>query len=199
MRYFAVTLLTLLFVSLPLRAQSREITPLIGLQQGGSLSVAGDPGDIESSASVGVTLSFPRSRETMLDFVLLHQSSDVTTGDFFESRVDDVDVTYLQAGGRYLFKPQERFDPYIAATIGGTRVAVADESVVALSFAAGAGFDVGLSERLALRLDGRYYSTLTNVSSSVDCQFGGGGECSLFSEGSNFSQLALSAGLDVRF
>jgi opacity protein-like surface antigen len=194
-----VTLTLLLTFAPPVLAQTRELTPFIGFQQGGAVTVRFDEGDIDDSAAFGAMLSFQRTPETMLDIVLLHQPTEVVTEDVFEPLTSDVAITYLHIGGRYLFQPGQRVDPYIALTAGGTRLAADGDSVVAFSFAAGGGVDIALSRALSLRLDGRFYNTLTDSASAIDCQFGGGGECSLFAEGSNFAQLSLTAGAVIRF
>ena len=188
-----------LLIAPALFAQQREITPFVGVQSGGSVEVNSQPGDINSAATFGVMLSFPRSHETMLDFVLSHQSTDVDTGTFVDPHHYDAQLTYLQLGGRYLFKPDERFDPYIALTAGGTRAAIGDEWTVAFSFAGGVGADLRMTRRLALRLDARYYTTLANASTQVNCEINGGGECSLFSHSGNFTQLAVTAGAAIKF
>ena len=198
MRLSLIVLLSLVLAS-SLYAQHREITPFVGAQSGGSVEVNSQPGDVDSAATFGVMLSFPRSHETMLDFVVAHQSTSVDTGTFVDAHHYDAQLTYAQLGGRYLFKPDERFDPYIALTAGGTRAAIGDEWTVAFSFAAGAGADVRLTQRTSLRLDARYYTTLANASTQVECEFTGGGECSLFSHSGNFTQLALTAGVAVKF
>ena len=197
MRQALVVLVVLTALTLPAVAQKHEITPLVGWQEGGELEVDSNPDDLDGAPVFGLMFSFRHSRETTFDLLYSHQATEVEAGDFFERRVEDVAVDYLHFGGRYLFAPDERFDPYVGFTIGGTRVGVDDESVVGLSGALAAGTDIAITDRVALRLDGRYFVTLASSSSEISCN--SDGECTSLTEGNSFSQIALTAGVAIRF
>jgi opacity protein-like surface antigen len=199
MRRIAIFSLFLFVHAGALWAQSREITPFAGIRYGGSVASQGRSGDVDSSADFGLMLSFQRDPQAVLDFVLSHQSSAGDLSDFYVTQREDVGVTYAQVGGRYLFHPEAKLDPYIAVTVGATRIAVAGDWAIAFSFAGGAGVDIRMTPRTAIRLDGRYYTTLRDTATQIDCSVGTGGQCSLFSSGRNFTQVALTAGLAVKF
>src|SRR5438128_8753514 len=75
-------------------AQFSELTPLVGYQQGGGYD----------SGMFGLMGSFDRGRGRKLDLIVSHQKK----------------VDYFQIGGRYLFHPEQRVDPYIGVTAVGT-------------------------------------------------------------------------------
>src|SRR5688500_14223618 len=127
-------------------AQTREITPFLGLQAGGKLDIDREEQSLASAPAFGLTLSFDRGRGRMLDFVVSHQETSVPTA--------DVSITTLHLGGRYFLRREQRTMPYIAATVGGTRVGSGDAEAIQFSFAGGLGADVRLTPRTALRLDG---------------------------------------------
>src|SRR5687768_9152979 len=137
----------ILFFTASALAQTREITPFIGFQGGGELVIDNDEQSLESAPAFGVMLSFDRGRGRMLDFVVAHQDTEVESA--------DVTIDVFQIGGRYLLRREQRAMPYIAATVGATRVASGDASAVQLSFAGGVGADIRLTPRTALRFDGR--------------------------------------------
>lgn len=189
--------LVALFAAAELGAQQREIALLAGWQSGGELTAGDSPEAVRGAASFGAMLSFRRSPETMLDFVFLHQSSTIEGGDFFEPVEHDVTTDYLHVGGRYRFAPQQRVDPYIAATIGAGRVALDGDDIVAFSFALGGGADLTLTRHVAFRLDGRYYVTLADAATVIACR--NDGECTTLTTGSSYNQLAGAAGVVFRW
>ncbi len=194
-----VPITLLLFALAALLHAQTEIAPFVGWQSGGAVVVDFEEGSVESAPTYGAMISRRRSPSTWMDFVIAHQSSSAETGTFFEPRTSDTSVTYLHAGGRYVFNGRDRVNPYIAATLGATVLSADSESVLAFSYALGAGADIALARNIKLRFDGRYYTTLDDVSTQVSCEFNVSGECSLFAEGTNFGQLALTAGVAFAF
>lgn len=178
-----------LLVAASAAGQSREVTPFIGLQGGGALFIDREERSLDAGPVVGATLSFDRGRGRMLDFVVARQETEA--GD------TDVSVDVLQMGGRYFFTRDRWAMPYIAATIGGTRIAAGSAEAVRFSFAAGLGADLRLTPRSALRFDGRLYTTLFPDRAEFECR--DAGVCVTGSAGEMFRQFIGSVGLGIRF
>lgn len=181
-------IVSLLFAASAL-AQTREITPFAGLQAGGELHIDNGKQTLAAAPAFGAMLSFDRGRGRMLDFVVSHQETSVSTA--------DISITALHAGGRYFLRRDQRTMPYIAATAGGTRVASGNGEAIQFSFAGGLGADIRLGPRTALRLDGRLYTTLFGDRVDFECR--GVGVCVTGISGELFQQFIGSAGLAIRF
>jgi hypothetical protein len=152
-------------------AQFSELTPLVGYQQGSSVN----------AATFGLMASFDRGRSRKLDLLASHQSS----------RDDSVD--YFQIGGRYLFHPEQRVDPYIGATAGGAYIS--DRIFFSLSL--GGGADVTLTRKSAIRFDARFHSTLSSAGIALQCD--SSGTCAGNASGSSFNQFTLATGIVFHF
>jgi len=179
----------ILFFAASTLAQTREITPFAGLSAGGKLEIDNEEQALASAPVFGAMLSFDRGRGRMLDFVVAHEETSVATA--------DVSVTVLHAGGRYFLRREQRTMPYIAATLGGTRVASGNAEAIQFSFAGGLGADIRLGPRMALRLDGRLYTTLFGDRAEFECR--DVGVCVTGISGDLFQQFIGSAGLAIRF
>jgi hypothetical protein len=179
----------ILLFALSTLAQTREITPFAGVQGGGKLDLDSEEQSVATAPAFGVMVSFDRGRGRMLDVVASHQETSVRTA--------DVSVSTLHLGGRYFFHRDRRTMPYIALTAGGTRVASGDADAIQFSFAGGLGTDIRLSERAALRLDGRLYTTLFSDRANFSCD--DSGACVTGIGGDLFQQFIGSAGLAIRF
>ena len=180
---------------------SGEVTPFLAWHGGGELETSlGNRPDLEGRDAWGLTVTFDRGPGKKLDVLFSRQEAALLVEDLFRPpdniRVS-VDIEYLQVGGRYLFEPEARVRPYIGGTIGVTRFSAEEGgSDVRFSGAFGGGVDVGISDRVAFRLDGRWYVTLVDANAELTCA---GGDCVGFAGGSGFGQLALSGGLVFSF
>jgi len=156
------------------------------------------PTSVKPAAAYGVTLSFNRGRGRELDLVAIDQETTASRQDPFGLPLSaKVNVLYLQIGGRYILDPDARMRPYVAGTIGGTRLSVDSLATFAPSLALGGGAEVQLSRAIALRVDGRVHVTLANGSTNVQCD--SSGTCAGTTSGSGFTQFVASAGLAFRF
>lgn len=181
-------------------AQGGEITPFVAWQDGGAVAISNDSAGLNGAPAFGVFVTFDRGAGRKLDVVLSHQATEATAENIvFGSRTVDVSISYLHLGGRYFWRPQSRVNPYIAATVGGTYFSVDGGNALRPSGAAGGGVDLALSERAAIRLDGRFWLTLVDPSTEIACQGGTDISCVTFSDGSLMTQFALSAGVVFRF
>ena len=143
-------------------------------------------------------VTFDRGRGRKLDVLVSHEQTRASRRDPSEEPVaTDVTIDYAQIGGRYIINPERRAAPYVAMTIGGTRLVIGSGSALRFSYALGAGADVRLTSATSLRLDGRFYTTLVEAGAQIGCN--SGGTCTGFGIGSALTQFTASAGLAVRF
>jgi hypothetical protein len=114
------------------------------------------------------------------------------------SRID-VEVQALQIGGTYQVDG-EKVRPYVAMTIGGTRIDADATSDTFFSGSIGAGLQVMPNARLGLRVEARAYATLTESDSDLFCLVSPDQNvCAIRIEGKVFVQLQTFAGVVFRF
>jgi hypothetical protein len=194
-------LLVLLPSTAAAQAYTREVTPFIGYQTGGAVIIDDRSSGLEDGPAFGVTFTFDRGPGRKLDLVYGHETTNAVRNDPFGAGPATLKyqtyVDYLQIGGRYVWTPEQRVAPYIALTAGGTRLAVNEKSAILFSYAFGGGADVRLSERTAIRFDGRFTNTLSGDRSTYECQ--SGGSCRGFSTGSMLTQFTASTGIVIRY
>jgi hypothetical protein len=200
MRSIALRLFLVLFTTVPLFAQRGEVTPFVGWQEGGAVSIGNESADLEGAPAFGVFVTLDRGPGRMLDVVLSHHATDATAETpLFGRRTIDVSVTYIHVGGRYYLRRDERVSPYIAATLGASYFSLEGGDALRPSAAAGAGFDLPLSPAFSLRFDGRFWFTLVDPRTEIACQGGTGVSCVAFTDTSVMAQFTLSGGLVFRF
>jgi hypothetical protein len=194
----ALVFLLALLATATAAAQTREITPLIGWQEGGIVEVAGDRVRLDGNVAFGLMLSFDRGPQRRLDLVVTRQESSGHHDTAFGPRTIDVEIHTMQIGGRYLFEPAKRLSPYLGLTAGGTLFTF-DGTDPALRFsAAGAlGADYWLTRTLAARFDARRTVTLSGSSAVLSCT--SDGICTALVAGTTFNQWNVSAGLVIAF
>lgn len=188
-----------------------EVTPFIGYQMGGSFDadddVAGTAADVEldDAASYGLIVNWPAEYNTEWEVWLSRQSTSLDTQGLFapgEPVLDDLDISYLQAGGTYLFDG-EWARPYFAATIGASRFDPQQsgfDSETFFAFGVGGGYKVAPSARIGLRLDARVFGSLVSSDEAVFCRSTEAGSgCLIAVSGSVVWQWQVSAGLITRF
>jgi opacity protein-like surface antigen len=198
MRLSATAASLLLLVASAASAQLSELTPFVGYQGGGVVELDEEDTGMNSSMAFGVMLTFDRGRGRKFDLVLSDQGTRAERQDPFEPRLSvDVSLQYFQIGGRYFWDPDRRVAPYVAATGGGMYIRVGSAEGAYLSFALGGGADIQLNSRMALRLDGRFYTAL--VGSRVEIACDSSGQCSGMADGSQFNQLIVSTGIVFKF
>ena len=133
-------------------------------------------GWIGNGPTGGATLSYDWTPESKLDFTAAI-----------------AEISYFHFGGRVLFRPGQRVDPWFGLTAGiSTR-----DSNAAFSGSAGGGVDIRISPTMSWRLDGRFYTTFGANYIAVDC--GGNGLCSSSASAVIYTQFAATTGLAFRF
>jgi len=190
-----VVVWSLLFIpATAAHAEDWEITPSVGYRFGGDVEEiqTSRSYDFDGAASYGLTVGRWIADEQRLELTWSRQPSGLSGIDY------DVDIDYLQFAGAYEPGREKQVGGYVLASLGATRFDPAEagaESSVFFSGSVGGGGRFRLSERLALRLEGRGYYTLTSGSTTIFC----GGGCTFQLSGTGLLQLEFSAGLAIGF
>ncbi|MCP4897404.1 MAG: porin family protein [bacterium] len=181
-------------------AQEFELTPLIGYQTGGHLQnrYSANPKDIDidNSMSFGIAFDIGFAPEQMIEFLWLRQDTSVENTD--RQTQDDVSLDYLQIGYLYHFQPFETVDPFVVFSIGTTRFDIADAgSTWRFSGTIGGGVKFNLSERVGIRLDGRFYGSYigSHYNDNGWCDPWG---CYGWSDSTSLLQFGATAGLIIK-
>jgi opacity protein-like surface antigen len=178
--------------------QGVEVTPFIGFGGGGAVSLEDEDTSLDPAVVGGVFVSFDYGARRKFDIVYARQQTVAERVEPFEPLISaDVTIDYLHIGGRYQLIPRGRFLPYVAGTLGGTRVNIRGADGLGFSFAFGAGADYRLTSRVVLRFDGRFFTTAGAGQTEVACN--DQGDCSGFSSTSAFTQVVGTAGVVFRF
>jgi len=177
-------------------AREFEITPFIGYQFGGDVSTyyqnQYQDVSVNSSENWGVVLSLGLSEMTQLE--LLYNTQD-TTAD--AKRFEDslgLNIDYWQLSLLWGFNPDAQINPYVVFGIGGTWLRPDGfSSTSKFSGNIGGGVKIFFSDHVGLRLEGRFYGTYINSTTSYcDPYWCYGYNNSLY-------QFDVSAGLIIRF
>ncbi len=210
MRLRFLTTALLLIAASAARAQTVEITPLVGYRIGGALSTAAAPGspasvveyEVKDSGSFGVHLGFRVAEDGEIEFLYSRQETRLETAGLFTGEpLFDLTLETWQAGGNYLFGEEgSRLRPYIGVGLGVTRLLpgpapLQDETRFCASFAG--GVKVWLGRHLGLRLEARGFFTVLESDSNTFCASGEG--CLVHVSGSDIDQGEFRAGLVLRF
>ena len=159
--------------------------------------------ELDDGAHLGVILNLRESANTQWELIYSRQSTDVDASAFSPATPTlDVDLQYLQLGGTYLGEG-ERVRPYVAATIGGTRIAPSLGNLDSDTFwsgSIGAGLQAFPNQRIGLRLEARVWGTLLTSSTDLFCASGGqGGVCAISVDGDVLWQFSTFLGVVFRF
>ncbi len=207
-------LLLLLVAATPALADNElrgiEITPFAGYRIGGSFTGDEEAGssdedvDLDDAASYGLIVNWPAEANTEWEIYLSRQSTSLDTNRLFEpdaTPLPDLDISFLQAGGTYLFEG-EKARPYIVATVGASRFEPDDsdfDSETFFAFGFGGGIMVAPTSRVGLRLEGRVLGSLVSSDSAVFCRSGPEANgCLVAVSGSVVWQWEVLAGLVFR-
>ncbi len=186
-----------------------EITPFAGYRFGGSFdaedSETGVDVDIDDHSSYGLIVNWPAEPNTEYEVFFSRQSTSLETGSLFapgDPILDELDITYLQLGGTYLFEG-ERAWPFMVATIGASRFEPDNseyDSETFFAFSIGGGYKIAVTPRIGLRLEGRGLASVVSSDSAVFCRSDEvSSGCLIAVRGSLVWQWEMSAGLRVRF
>jgi opacity protein-like surface antigen len=173
-----------------------EITPFIGYQFGGDVSTfyqnQYQDVSIDSSENFGLVLSLGLSEMAQLE--LLYNTQD-TTAD--AERFDDslgLNIDYWQLSLLWGFNPDAQINPYVVFGIGGTWLRPDGFSNLSrFSGNIGGGVKIFFSDNIGVRLEGRFYGTYINSTTTYCDPFW------CYGYNNSLYQFDVSAGLIIRF
>lgn len=180
-----------------------EITPYVGYRGGGQWLDADGDAPLASAPSYGVFLNYRASFRTQWELFYGRQSTEIETRNAtLDGSFLDVDMDTLQFGGTYVFR-EERLSPFLAMTLGATRVTPDDgllDEEVYFSASLGLGLRYELRPNLGLRLQARFVGLFGKTNSLVFCEKISTDEvCYLSGDRSVIPQGELLGGLTFRF
>ena len=197
-------LVGLLLLLLPAAARAElplEITPWAGYVSGGSFldAATSDVLRVGDSAGFGLVLDVQGTPSSGYELLYSFQRTELGGYDApGRSGPTGLDVHYLHVGGIREFE-RERFRPFVAGGLGLTALVpdgAGQGSSTNFSLSLGGGVKIPLSERAALRLEGRGYLTFMQSGTGIFCAVSsGGGGCAVEVEGDTFGQIAVLAGI----
>jgi len=179
-----------------------EITPYGGWRFGGTFDIqeSTDSWELDESSSFGLILNLRERANTQWEFIYSQQESSARLKSSTQpaARVD-LDVQYFQVGGTYQWEG-DILRPYLAATIGGTRVSAPSQSDAFWSGSIGLGFQIMPESRVGIRVEARAWGSLTDSSTDLFCSVGPDQNiCAIRVDGSVLSQVETFAGVVFRF
>ena len=197
-------LLLACFCTAPVWADDQrfEITPIGGYRFGGTFEIeASDESyEIRDSSSLGLIANLRQSEDTQWELLFSRQTSEARLqSDTGTQPLVDLDLQVLQIGGTYQGQG-DKARLYLAATIGGTRIATKEHSDSFLSGSIGVGVQIRPRSRLGIRLEARAYGTLTDSNTDLFCSSGPDQSfCAVRIEGKMLGQFETFAGVVFRF
>ncbi len=192
----ALVLTTVLLAPTAAMAGEFEITPFLGYQFGGDVETfyQGEFHDvnINSSENWGVVLSLGLSPMTQIELLYSTQDTKADARRFEDSL--GLKIDYWQVSMLWNFDPDAQIQPYVVFGIGGTWLRPDGFSNTSrFSGNIGGGAKIFFSDSIGLRLEGRFYGTYINSTTSYCDPFW------CYGYNNSLYQFDVSAGLIIRF
>lgn len=181
-----------------------ELTPFGAYRIGGEFDIANSDATLklDDSASYGLLFNIRHQANTQWEILYSQQRTDAKTlGLTPTEATTELDIHTLQGGGTYQ-GDGDVARPYLAVTIGGTRIksTASNSSDTFVSFSMGLGLQIRPNDRIGLRLEGRGYATLTSSNSDLFCYSGPDQNvCAIRIDGTVMWQFEALAGIVFRF
>jgi len=192
-----------------------EITPYAAYRIGGELEPQAEPDGVNAGENQdfelregnanGLILDIGTGAGTQWEVLYAHQATARETHPSFVGEPTlDIDVTYLQFGGTYIFQDnEESIAPFIALTAGLTRFEPGLDDMDAenyFSWSLGGGVQLRADRRVGVRLEARVFGSLIDDDSALFCVSSAERSgCALFVEGESLYQLEARVGVVARF
>ncbi len=182
-----------------------EITPMIGVATGGSFDDDLNNGsfDVDDNTVNGLAFHITSVAGGQYEFSYWREDTSLKSSLLFTPGPKfDVTVDYLQIGGTYPSDFSNGLYPYVVATIGASRWDPDQAGLDSETFFAGtigAGLRYNMTERLALKLEGRALGSFVDSNGSVFCFSNGGGGCVIAVSGNLVTRWTAAAGLAIRW
>ena len=194
----------LLFTQAPVSALAEgfQITPFLGYRIGGDFEDGGTGVELTlaEEETYGIILNKDIGPGKQYEFFYSFQPSRLTAGGIVTPGVlADVDVEYFHIGGRnYWDKGAVR--TFVSGGLGATHFdpnASNLGSETRFSIGLGGGVELGASERIAIRLEGRGFATFLDSEGAVFCDSSGG--CVVLVASDLLWQFEVGAGVTFKF
>ena len=174
-----------------------EFNPFVGYHIGGGVGVRSGDLDFEDANSYGAALDIQTLRGRKIEFLYIQQTADAILTDDAgtEETVFDLAIRYYHVGLMKSFRGR-LIRPFGVFTLGMTDLDPKDttgKSERRFSLGAGAGVQIGFGPSLAVRLQGRLFSTFMRKGSQLWCDRNG--DCFETRKGGPVFQGHLSGGL----
>jgi len=199
---FAIAALIEAFSALPAIAGDFEITPFAGYTWGGQFndSVTGAKLTVNEKSNYGVMVDINHKEQTQIELYFSHEPTQLkaNSGPLTGNPLFDLDIDYYHLGGTYVMDTGN-IRPFLVGTLGATHMIPQGPGLDALtkfSLSLGGGVKLFATDHIGVRLEGRWFGTLSNGSGSAFCT---GGKCAINVEGELFSQFVANAGLIIAF
>jgi opacity protein-like surface antigen len=191
-------------------ARDVEITPFAGYTWGGQFtdSITDTTLNVDEGANYGVMVDInmedtnqeDQAERAQVELYFSHQATSLRTdnGLFTGNPLFDLHIDYYHIGGTY-GEDYGRVWPFLVGTLGVTHMVPQGpglDSLTKFSLSLGGGVKLFATDRVGLRLEGRWFGTLFNGSSSVFCS---DGKCAINVQGDMFSQFVANAGIIITF
>lgn len=203
-----VMLLAGMAIVAPAGAAGFELTPFAGYTGGGDFTntATGQSLSLDETASYGIMLGFRQAPDpkqpgtAWLELYLSRQQTQLQLGGLSSiGRPSlDLDIEYYHIGGTY-GQAEGKVQPFVAGTFGATRMVPKQYGLdpeTKFSLTLGGGVKVYLTERVGLRLEGRWLGTVVSANGGMFCS---NGACLVTVQGDVFSQYVANAGVILAF
>ncbi len=205
-----ISLTTILFLSACLvfllaptsaSAEGFQITPFLGYSIGGEFEdyFTGTELSLSEDETYGIIISRDTAPGTQAEFFYSFQPSSLTAnGAVTPGVLTDVDVEYFHIGGRqYLGEGTAK--PFVVGSLGATHFDPHSSSLgseTRFSIGLGGGVELGASDRIGIRLEGRGFATFLDSGGAVFC---GPVGCSVAVASQILWQFEVGAGVTFKF
>ena len=182
-------------------AQTTEVSPFAGYRFGGGFFelVTNRPVDLDGAPAFGGVLNVAMHDGLWFEGLFTHQEGrvDVPGGALSPPARLRISVDQWFAGGLQELGGDPAVRPFLTGLLGLTRYVAEGDSEVRFAIAAGGGVKLRPTRHLALRLDGRVFTTLADVDGTgIAC---GRGTCLVAVNADLVWQAEISAGLTIAF
>lgn len=187
--------------SSPPSEPSFEITPFIGIRNGGSFrsGVTQEDLNLASSTAAAIAVNW-QATEDGTQYELLYSRQKTDTGG---STPIDMKVEYLQLGGTAVIgDASSHVVPFAAGGFGAARFtpdAASLSQETRWAFNLGGGVRVPIAKHVRLRFEVRGYLTWLNGKSSLFCPSSEGATCAITGKGETLFQYEALGGVSVGF
>jgi len=178
------------------------LTPFAGYRFGGTFKFADTDthANVRNHLSYGLAFDVSTNRSSQYELFYSRQSTTLHGSSLAPS---DITVQYLHIGGSIPLADSPRFEPYLVATIGATRLSPDSPTGIDRTYfsaSLGTGVKIPFSTHLALHLEARGFATFFGSNTSILCRSDqSGGLCQIQGRGSAFFQGDALAGLAYTF